>query len=221
MDDAIENTCLGRVPSIQALRRKRVFDLVLLVILALPSLFLVGVSALLVKLFSQGNVFYRQVRVGLNGSLIEVWKIRTMCQNADEVLAAHLAINPAASNEWNRYFKLKNDPRIIPYIGSFLRRSSLDELPQLFNVLVGEMSLVGPRPLPLYHFREFDLAFQSYRQMVPPGLTGLWQINERSDGDLESHTRWDTRYIKDFSITSDLKILLKTPLVVVKGRGAY
>ena len=215
------NTSNFPEPCPRTLRWKRLFDLAVLSLLCVPATLTVLFSCLLVKLISQGSVLYKQTRVGLNGKLIEVWKIRTMCHNADEVLASYLQEDPEARAEWEQYFKLKNDPRIIPYIGSFLRRSSLDEFPQFFNVLLGEMSLVGPRPLPLYHFREFDSEFQRQRQSVPPGLTGLWQIHERADGDLDSHKHWDSRYIRDFSIMNDLRILIRTPLVVVLGRGAY
>lgn len=200
---------------------KRVLDLGLLAILALPTLLVTGASCLLVKLFSKGPALYRQTRVGFEGRLFEVWKIRTMKTDAESILARHLESDQSAREEWNQYFKLKNDPRVIPYVGAFLRRSSIDEFPQLLNVLTGEMSFVGPRPLPVYHFENLEAEFQKVRQFVPPGLTGLWQINERADGGLDSHRFWDTRYIRNFSLAADIEIVLRTPMVLIKGRGAY
>lgn len=224
LEDGPENEeVLGlplKVPSKATLGLKRVFDLVLLLLVGPPGFLIVALSALLVRLKTGGSSIYRQSRVGLHGEVFDIWKIRTMLDNADEVLEQHLESNDSAREEWNQYFKLRKDPRIIPYLGSVLRRSSLDELPQLLNVLRGEMSFVGPRPLPPYHFRCLSLEFQKRRQCVPPGLTGLWQINERSDGDVSSHEKWDSRYIESFSLLTDLKILLKTPLVVIMGRGA-
>lgn len=139
---------------------------------------------------------------------------------AERILEEHLSRDSSAREEWTRFLKLRDDPRVIPYIGNFLRRTSLDECPQILNVLSGEMSFVGPRPLPVYHFGQLDPRFQSLRQSVPPGLTGLWQIKERSDGDLQSHQKWDLIYIEKLSLANDLSILVKTPLVVLRGRGA-
>lgn len=200
--------------------RKRLLDLLLLSILALPALALVLFFSMLTRLLHGGPTLYRQVRVGCGGRMIQVWKMRTMERDAEAILARHLECDAAAREEWNLNFKLKNDPRILPYVGSFLRRTSLDELPQLLNILCGEMSFVGPRPLPEYHFQSLEENFRHLRQSVPPGLTGLWQVNERSDGDLASHQRWDLDYIKNFSIWNDVMILLKTPQVVLTGRGA-
>jgi lipopolysaccharide/colanic/teichoic acid biosynthesis glycosyltransferase len=202
------------------LRAKRIIDLLLLAVLALPSLVVVATFATLTRLFRGGPALYKQTRIGYQGRLIEVWKLRTMEEGADEILAEHLEQCQEARQEWEQFFKLRKDPRIIPYLGSFLRRSSLDELPQLFNVWRGEMSFVGPRPLPHYHYQAFDPDFQALRQSVPPGLTGLWQISERSDGDMASHQRWDSRYIEQFSLLNDLKIIAQTPLVVLWCRGA-
>ncbi|MBS2040537.1 sugar transferase [bacterium] len=204
----------------RTLKYKRMIDLFLCVLLSLPALLLVGVFAGLTRLLTGGPALYRQTRVGFRGRPIEVWKMRTMHENAEALLAERLQNCQHTRAEWNQNFKLRNDPRVIPLLGSFLRRTSLDELPQLLNVWRGEMSFVGPRPLPAYHLEAFSLDFQELRQLVPPGLTGLWQVHERSDGDLASHEPWDTLYIREFSLLNDLKILARTPLVVLRCRGA-
>lgn len=199
---------------------KRGLDVALVLAAAAVFLPLIGLAALAIQLVDRGPVFYAQERRGLGGRRIRVWKLRTMYQDSAARLERHLAANPAAREEWNRFFKLRHDPRVLPWIGGLLRRSSIDELPQVWNLLVGEMTLVGPRPLPDYHLAAFDGAFRHQRQTVTPGLTGLWQVAARSDGDAMVMRRLDGFYIANRSIGLDLLILLRTVAVVLAGRGA-
>jgi lipopolysaccharide/colanic/teichoic acid biosynthesis glycosyltransferase len=137
------------------------------------------------------------------------------------MLDRHLAANPAARAEWDRFCKLKNDPRVLPGIGQLLRKTSMDEIPQLWNILKGEMSLVGPRPFPAYHNDRFDPEFRRLRTKVRPGLTGMWQVSARSDGDLDVQMSLDSYYINNWSLWLDLYILMRTVRVVLTGEGAY
>jgi Undecaprenyl-phosphate galactose phosphotransferase WbaP len=206
------------------LRRNRLLKQAIDHLVALP-LFLISVPviaalALWIRAVSEGSPFYSQLRAGKDGRLIRVLKLRTMHADAEARLERYLDEHPAAREEWERYFKLSDDPRILPGVGHFLRRTSLDELPQIFNVIRGEMSLVGPRPFPAYHLERFDRTFQSLRASVTPGITGLWQVSARSDGDLEVQQALDTYYIRNWSIWIDVYILSRTLGAVLAGRGA-
>lgn len=200
---------------------KRVLDLAV----AVPALAVAGpvilLSGLAVKINSPGPAFYAQEREGLNGRRVRVHKIRTMVPNAEAVLETYLSQNPAARDEWSQYMKLRNDPRIVPRVGHFLRRFSLDELPQLWNIVKGEMSLVGPRPFPDYHLRQFPQAFRELRRKVLPGLTGLWQVSARSNGDLAVQEELDSYYIRNWSLWLDVYLLARTVWAVLFGTGAY
>jgi Undecaprenyl-phosphate galactose phosphotransferase WbaP len=206
------------------LRRNRLVKQTIDQLIALPLVILcapiIALLCLWVMAVSKGSPFYAQVRAGKSGRPIKVWKLRTMHPDAEARLERHLAEHPDARDEWNRYFKLTDDPRILPGVGHFLRRTSLDELPQIFNVIRGEMSLVGPRPFPTYHLDQFDRTFQSLRSSVIPGITGLWQVSARSDGDLEVQQALDTYYIRNWSIWIDFYILSQTIGAVLAGRGA-
>jgi Undecaprenyl-phosphate galactose phosphotransferase WbaP len=189
-----------------------------LFLLAAP---LIGILALSIKRLSPGPAFYKQEREGRFGKSIWVWKLRTMYPNAEEMLQSYLDENPAERLEWERFFKLKHDPRILPGVGRLLRRTSLDELPQLWNVLRGELSLVGPRPFPKYHVASFQHDFRELRRSVFPGVTGYWQVSARSDGDLTVQECLDTYYLRNWSIWLDIYILARTLSVIVRGDGAY
>ena len=206
------------------LRRNRLLKQTIDLLLALPLLVLIvpiiAILAVWLRAVSKGSPFYAQLRAGKDGRPIKIWKLRTMYHDAEERLEQHLRDNPSARREWEHYFKLTDDPRILPGVGHFLRRTSLDELPQIFNVIRGEISLVGPRPFPNYHLEHFETSFQSLRSSVIPGITGLWQVLARSDGDLEVQQALDTYYIRNWSIWIDFYILSRTLGTVVRRRGA-
>ena len=200
---------------------KRALDLLIASAAALVSAPLVALAALWIKLVDPGPAFFRQERGGEGGRTIRVWKLRTMCLDSEAIFRRHLETSPQAREEWERYFKLRSDPRVLRRIGALLRRTSFDELPQLWNVLRGEMSLVGPRPFPAYHLERFDGDFRKLRARVLPGLTGLWQVSARSNGDLKVQQSLDTYYIRNWSPWLDIHILARTFRAVLFRRGAY
>lgn len=168
---------------------------------------------------SGGSVFYGHTRIGKDGHTFKCFKFRSMVPNADQVLADLLARDLAAREEWERDFKLKNDPRITP-IGRFLRRTSLDELPQLWNVLKGDMSLVGPRPIVREEVHRYDDDIDYYLE-VSPGITGLWQVSGRNDVDYKSRVQLDAWYVRNWSLWYDVVILFQTVRTVLGRTGAY
>jgi Undecaprenyl-phosphate galactose phosphotransferase WbaP len=175
--------------------------------------------ALLVKLDSRGPVVYAQKRVGRNGKHFNVYKFRTMVVNADEMIEKYLQDHPELRAEWERTHKLKNDPRVTR-VGQFLRKYSLDELPQLWNVLRGDMGLVGPRPIVDAEIAKYEDSFGLYC-LVRPGMTGYWQVSGRSDTSYDRRVQLDSFYIRNWSIWLDIIILMATVRVVFKGSGAY
>jgi len=199
---------------------KRAIDLALGVPLFLAALPVLCVLALCIKVVSPGPALFRHRRIGRGGREFDVFKLRSMCPDAKERLERHLAQDPEARREWQRHYKLENDPRLLPGIGPLLRKTSLDELPQLLNVLRGEMSLVGPRPLPPYQIEALPRDFGERRHRVRPGLTGLWQVSERANGDMEALVQLDDTYLHNWSIWLDLGILARTGWAVLSGRGA-
>lgn len=198
---------------------KRLMDLALIV-LALPLLLPVfAVLAVLIKRNSPGSVFYCQKRIGRDGQPFYAWKFRSMVQNAEAALAEYLAANPEAQAEWKLDHKLRNDPRITR-IGKFLRKTSLDELPQLWNVLRGEMSLVGPRPIVDAEISKYAERFDLYAK-VKPGITGMWQISGRNDTSYDERVEHDAFYSRNWSPFLDIYILARTIKVVLLREGAY
>jgi len=197
----------------------RIFDL-LLILASLPILvpsFLFIMLA--IKLDSKGSAFYRQTRIGKQARVFKVLKFRTMVVDADKVLARYLEENPKLLAEWNADHKLKDDPRITR-IGKFLRKASLDELPQLWNVLKGEMSLVGPRPIVADEIERYGDCFKYYTQ-VPPGVSGLWQVSGRNNIGYEQRVGLDEYYVRNRSLWMNLHIIIRTFSVVIRRHGAY
>jgi len=193
---------------------KRIFD-VTLVLLTLPIVFLLITFFLCFVALDGRNPLFLQKRLGRGGRVFYMLKIRTMVAGAENLLEEHLSKSPEARREWDETQKLKCDPRIT-WIGLFLRKSSLDELPQLWNVLKGDMSLVGPRPMMLG--QESLYPGTTYFQLRP-GLTGLWQISDRNDTSFAERASFDNRYYSAVSFSKDLSILLRTVNVVIRGTG--
>jgi UDP-galactose-lipid carrier transferase len=198
---------------------KRLADIVLslIAIIILSPLFLI--ISILVARTSGGNVIYKHKRVGKDAQYFSCLKFQTMYKNSKEILEQILSNDEAIRKEWLKDFKLKNDPRVTP-LGRILRQTSLDELPQLFNVLFGQMSLVGPRPIIEEEINKYQNDFYYYK-LVRPGITGLWQISGRNDVDYAERVRLDVYYIKNWSLWYDFIILFKTINIVLKRSGAY
>ncbi len=204
-------------PRNQAL--KRAFEVAIAVILFVLAVPLAVVIAIAIVFETRGPVFFGHTRIGKDQRRFRVWKFRSMVADADTALRKYLGEHPDRRAEWRYTHKLKQDPRVTR-VGRLLRRSSLDELPQLWNVLRGDMSLIGPRPIVEEEIAKYGPAISLYERVLP-GLSGLWQVSGRADTGYLRRVDLDCEYIRNWSFAVDLKILLKTVRVVLCGHGAY
>lgn len=193
---------------------KRALDVAFTLALAPIVLPFICAAAFLIAMDGR-NPFYSQLRIGEGGKVFRLLKLRTMVHNADKRLEAYLATNPEARDEWDSTQKLKKDPRVT-LVGRILRKTSLDELPQLWNVLTGEMSIVGPRPM-MVNQKDAYLGKAYYR--LQPGITGLWQVSDRNEGEFVGRVRYDEIYDRVCSLKTDLWVLMRTVVVVVRCTG--
>lgn len=196
---------------------KRVFDILICLIVLPLAAPIILVAWFCVRL-DGGPGYYSQPRVGHDGRIFQFWKLRSMVVNADSVLADYLAENPVKAKEWSENQKLRDDPRVT-YVGKFIRRTSLDELPQLWNILRGQMSFVGPRPFMISQKQAYDLAGGHSYYRLRPGLTGLWQIQARGKSNFTARIGYDEEYERTLSFSQDLLILIKTIGVFLQGTG--
>lgn len=194
---------------------KRLMDIVI-VILSLPMTFPVTLFCALALFIEGGNPFYRQRRLGAGGRVFEILKLRTMCRDAEKMLESCLEADPALRAEWDLTQKLKNDPRITR-VGAFLRKTSLDELPQFWNVFKGEMSVVGPRPMMPDQLSMYDNPTPYFA--LRPGITGAWQVSDRNESSFSYRSTVDARYHANLSIWRDMRILVQTVGVVLRRTG--
>ncbi len=198
---------------------KAIFDKVLSIVLFILFLPLLLLLYVIVYISTKGDPLYKQKRIGKDGKSFHIYKFRTMRINAEEILEEILENDPILKAEWEREFKLKDDPRITK-IGKFLRRTSLDELPQLYNVFQGKMSLVGPRPIIEDEVVKYG-EFFNYFSAVKPGITGLWQVSGRNDISYDERVRLDVWYVRNWSMELDIMILVKTAAIVLARKGSY
>ena len=173
----------------------------------------------MIRLESPGPALFSPMRYGYAGYFFRCWKFRTMRMNSDKIFEEHMRKNPAETEFWRKHHKLKNDPRVTKF-GKLLRRTSLDEIPQLFNVLIGNMSLVGPRPISDKEIAPYGERHNMYVQ-VRPGITGLWQVSGRSNSEFEERMALDSFYVRNWSPWLDIYLLSRTLKVVLRGEGAY
>ena len=197
----------------------RILDISMIMLAAPYILLVVVIIAISAKIDSRGPVFYRHERIGRYGRKFYVYKFRTMVQNADQILQDYLNSSPELKTQWLETQKLRQDPRITR-LGTLLRKSSLDELPQLWNILLGDMSLVGPRPIVDSEVEKYGQCFDLYIQ-VRPGLTGLWQVSGRNNTTYEYRVELDEHYVRNRCLKLYFQILWKTIFVVLKKEGAY
>jgi Undecaprenyl-phosphate galactose phosphotransferase WbaP len=199
---------------------KRIFDLLSVVVILTLFGWLMLIIASMIRLGGGKRIIYGHTRVGRHGKPFECLKFRSMVSNSDEVLRNLLETDPDARAQWERDFKLKDDPRITR-IGRFIRKTSLDELPQLWNVIKGEMSIVGPRPVVQAEFEQYYGDAKEHYLSVPPGLTGLWQVSGRNDLDYAERVELDKSYVENSNVIYDFMIVMRTVKVMIVRRGAY
>lgn len=214
--DALVDEALASVPSRNVYRDglKRVFDVAVVLLVSLPVLTLTMIFAALVALDGK-SPFYVQKRVGRNGRAFSMVKLRSMVTDADRQLALHLESDPEARAEWDHSQKLRHDPRITR-VGRLIRKTSIDEFPQFWNVLRGDMSLVGPRPMMVSQQQMYPgTAYYALR----PGVTGFWQISVRNESSFSERAKFDADYLRQLSLGTDLRVMLKTIRVVLRGTG--
>jgi undecaprenyl-phosphate galactose phosphotransferase len=210
----------NRLKSTYRIVLKEIFNYILAILLLPILLPVIGILAFMIKRESPGPIFFTHNRLGKDGKTIPTLKFRSMYVDAQERLEKLLFENEEIQKEWETNFKLKNDPRVTK-IGTIMRKTSLDELPQIFNVLKGEMSFVGPRPVIQQEIDQYYKEDSEYYFMVKPGITGLWQVSGRSDTDYEFRIKTDKWYVRNWSLWLDIVILFKTVKVVLFKEGAY
>jgi len=215
----VDTTSDGRDLLASITPSKRIFDLLFAVVMIVSALPVMIIIALVIKIVAPGPVLFCQTRVGQNGRSFTCLKFRTMVVDADERLKRLLEQDGEARREWEQDQKLRNDPRITRF-GNLLRSSSLDELPQLFNILAGQMSVVGPRPIVPDEIERYGVDIEHY-YAVRPGLTGLWQTSGRNDTSYSERVRLDVEYARNISLARDLSICLKTVPAMITARGCY
>jgi exopolysaccharide production protein ExoY len=206
----------GATNGVYARLGKRILDIVLVLALLPVAIPVVAVCALALLILGD-SPFYCQKRLGMNGHVFRIWKLRTMRQDADQVLADLLATNPQRKLEWERTQKLKDDPRVT-WLGSFLRRTSIDELPQLLNVLTGDMSMIGPRPMMLDQADLYGPTLPAYLRLRP-GISGKWQVTERNDADFRRRALIDLEYSQELGLRTDLHIAARTVMTILRSTG--
>ncbi len=214
--DALIEDAIFSAPANHAYRGgiKRIVDVLIVLAAALPVLAVLLILAPMIALDGK-SPFYMQKRVGKNGRIFGMLKLRSMVSNADEQLQRHLAKNPEARAEWDRNQKLRHDPRITR-VGRVIRKTSIDELPQLWNVLTGDMSIVGPRPMMV---NQQDLYPGTAYYALRPGITGFWQTSVRNESSFADRAGYDADYLRQLSLTTDLKVIMRTFKVVLNGTG--
>jgi Undecaprenyl-phosphate galactose phosphotransferase WbaP len=209
-----------RVVTVVELALKRIFDYISVVVILVLFGWLMLIIVACIKASSPGPVVFGHVRVGRLGKPFKCYKFRSMVPNAQEVLRELLSRDPEANAQWNRDFKLKDDPRITR-IGRFIRKTSLDELPQLWNVLIGDMSIVGPRPVVRKELSQYYGSGRRHYLSVRTGLTGLWQVSGRNDMSYDERVELDCHYVQSWNVFIDFQIVMKTVGVIFRRHGAY